>query len=75
MLCAVSLTARVPDPLDFDSFENVNLALEPAHATTVASHRALLEKRFKGTDSEAGCPADLGPGGGMPLPAYPDGEA
>ena len=29
----------------------------------------------KGAGSDAGCPADLGPGGGMPLPAYPDGEA
>ena len=39
----------------------MNLALDPEHASVVASHRALLEKRFKGTDSEAGCPPDLGP--------------
>ena len=74
MLCASSLTGRVPDPLDFDSFENVNLAMEPAHAATVASHRALLEKRFKGTDSEAGCPADLGPDGEVLLPTHLEDE-
>lgn len=50
-------------PLDFDSFENVNLVLDPQHESIVASHRALLEKRFKGTDSEAGCPPDTGPDG------------
>ena len=59
----------------YDDFENVNLALEPAHATTVASHRALLEKRFKGTDSEAGCPADLGPDGEVLLPTHLEDEA
>ena len=65
---------RLLDPLDFDSFENVNLAMEPAHAATVASHRALLEKRFKGTDSEAGCPADLGPDGEVLLPTHLEDE-
>ena len=52
-----------PYPLDFDSFENENLALLPAHAEVVAAHRKLLEMRFKGTDSEAGCPPDIGPDG------------
>lgn len=57
-------------PLDFDSFENVNLALDPKHASAVASHRALIEKRFKGTDSEAGCPPDKGPDGQLLQPTY-----
>jgi iduronate 2-sulfatase len=61
-------------PLDFDSFENVNLALEPSHASVVATHRALLEKRFKGTDSEAGCPPDLGPDGEVLQPTFLEDE-
>ena len=36
--------------------------------------RALLEKRFKGTDSEAGCPADLGPDGEVLLPTHLEDE-
>ena len=57
-------------PLDFDAFENENLALDPAKASVVATHRALLEKRFMGTDSEAGCPADKGPDGQLLQPTY-----
>ena len=60
-------------PLDFDSFENENLALDPKYESTVASHRVLLEKRFKGTDSEAGCPPDIGPDGFL-QPTYLEDE-
>lgn len=57
-------------PLDFDSFENTNLALDAKYDSVVASHRSLLEKRFKGTDSEAGCPPDKGPDGQLLQPTY-----
>ena len=41
---------------DFDSYENENVATDPANGATVAELRAKLWKRFKSAGS--GCPPD-----------------
>lgn len=49
-------------PVDFDGFENVNVANDPARAADVREHRELLMKRFK-QQQMTGCPPDIGPDG------------
>jgi len=49
-------------PVDFDNYENVNLASEAKYASPVQRHRALLEARFK-QKMPVGCPPDIGPDG------------
>lgn len=49
-----------PHPLDFDAWENENVAKEPVNAKVVKQHRSLLLAKFR-TGASWGCPASGGP--------------
>ena len=58
MFCTYVLThtGQLGFPLDFDAWENENIASDPAVAPTVAALAAMLKTKFD-TGANLGCPA------------------
>lgn len=61
---------QAPYPVDFDNYENVNVAADPSNAGVVQSLRAMLLARFRPT-APTSCPPPLAPASQVtPLPGF-----